>query len=60
MLGLMLSYCYPLEDSQIMLIDGTNSLLLSALASRTGSNTSIYQVKEDSKMPQKGKMKCFR
>ena len=60
MLGLMLSHCYPLEDSQILLVDGTSSLLLSALATRTGENTSIHVLQATVKMPGQNKMRCFR
>jgi len=42
MLGLLVTSCFPLANSQILLLDGTSSLLLGALASRTGSNSSIY------------------
>ena len=60
MLGLMMSYAYPLEDSQILLMDGTSSLLMAALATRSGANTSICLLSETKKMPGKNRMRCFR
>lgn len=51
MLGLMISYCYPLINSQILLVDGSSSLVLTALALRTESNSSIFYVHNRNKMP---------